>query len=101
MTTAEWMTRGLCQVDAYRPYFAERVPARMTRGGQTQAAKDTCKRCPVLAICREWTEAQEGTKPASYRAGVLAARTARERARDAGADTGAADEGIDDEDGAA
>jgi hypothetical protein len=106
VSTAEWEAKALCRIAAYKPYFADRFPLGMTRGQQTKAAKDVCRRCKALDDCREWIEAQEGTTPASFRAGVVAARTARERARDAGAaidepDDDAAAEGSIDEDGAA
>ncbi|HTI76833.1 MAG TPA: WhiB family transcriptional regulator [Mycobacterium sp.] len=93
--TAEWMTRSLCRIPAYRPLFADQRPHGMSQTQRNAAAKAVCGRCPEEATCLTYAMQAEGTTAASHRAGIYAGRTAAERAQLAGADTD------DDHDGAA
>jgi hypothetical protein len=85
--TADWQAAGLCLIPAYMPHFNDRRPPRTTRRDHENAAKDVCKRCPVIGACLQDALKREGGKTAAFRDGVRGALTARERAALAGADT--------------
>ena len=67
-----WAERAVCRDLPLESFFDPSMAA---------VAVATCRRCPVVDACREWTDATEGTTPLNALAGVFGAETPRQRYR--------------------
>jgi hypothetical protein len=70
-----WMERAACV--GLPPVWWQ--PPMRRLAPENRQAVSVCRRCPVLAQCREWNDEIEGERPAEYLSGIYAGETVTAR----------------------